>query len=246
MRHCIFIFIFFHCLASQAQQIILTPDFVESWKVAHPFQGYYHPNVNRYYTGLILASVYDYNNIQRKLGLTDTIAVYKKSNFEFDYRVNDVLIKDNSDFGLPWLSIPGYQPDIDQLDASYEFTVSGKGGEMNSTYLYSDSTYYAIRTSFEDEFKEDLSIKINFFTHGFLDGRSEHFTESGRILYKGHYMLKDTMYRDTVVELTDWSERILVHKRLYVSKKCGTWTENIEGDKVENIEYPACPENRNK
>ena len=53
-------------------------------------------------------------------------------------------------------------------------------------------------------------------------------------------MLKDTMYRDTVIEPTDWSERIMVYERLYVSKKCGTWTEAKIGEEAENIVYPDC------
>jgi len=240
MNHCIYIFILFYCITSDAQQIVLTPDFVKDWKMAHPYQGNYHPDISEYHTGLILASVYDYNTIQKRLGLADTIKVYRKSSLEFEYRINDVLLDNNSRFGIAGLSIPGYQTDIDPFAAVYEFWLGGHGGDMNSNYHTSDSTYYTIICSSKDEFRDDPSIKIDFFTHGFLNGRSEHFTESGKIFYKGHYMLKDTMYRDTVIEPTDWSERIMVYERLYVSKKCGTWTETKIGEEAESIVYPDC------
>ena len=238
MKFYISIIILFLGNSSNAQSINLTSDYVDTWKETHPFQGYYSPTINEYYTGLIFASIHQHNTIQKMLGLRDTITVHRNGQQEFDYKLNDISMETKGGS----LFITGHNSDTDVTESAKVFNLSFRGGNLNSTYHTSDSTYYTISTSAEDEFEEDNSIELNSYTHGFLDGRSEHVTNSGRVLHRGHYMLKDTMYRDTILEFTDRSDRVMVYTRLYVPKKCGTWTETLDGGKVENIEYPDCPD----
>lgn len=219
-----------------AQEVQLTETLANSWKEANPFQGYYHKNLRKYYTGLRLDAAQYYNTIQKRLGLKDTLTLHKNSNSEYEFKFKDRLIE--SQFDIP-LSIP-------------DNFLLGYGYYRDSIFIHatchtSDTTFYQIKTDSRVELQEDPTIQIEYYTNGFLNGRSEKFTESGKTLYKGNYMLKDTMYQDTVVEWSvDDNEKIMVYKRLFVPKKCGLWIEqSSEGNKIEEIEYLECPENKN-